>query len=64
MLDLVRVAVLWFDFVRGEVMGGEHLDHLLLRDERPLEMRSGSEMTSLAFAFRECLVGDPTDEVL
>src|SRR3989442_119005 len=64
LLDLVRVAVLWFGFVRGEVMGGEHLDHLLLCDERPLEMRGGSEMTSLALAFRECLVGDPPDEIL
>src|SRR5207247_825825 len=64
LLDLVRVAVLWFGFVRGEVMGGEHLDHLLLRDERPLEMRGGSEMTSLALAFRECLVGDTPNEIL
>ena len=48
----------------GQVVGGEHLRHLVLVRQGGPEVLGGGQVSGLALAFGEGLVGDVADEVL
>ena len=62
--DSLRVVCLGRGLEGGQVVGSEHLGHLVELGEGALEVLGGSQVAGLALPLRECLVGNMTDEVL
>ena len=63
-LDLGCIGRVRRRLVRRQVMGGDHLDELVLLGVRGLEVRGRGEMPRAPFPLRERLVRDVTDELL
>ena len=65
LLDLGCICRVRACLVGGQVMGGDHLDHLVLvGGEGSAQVGGGCEMPGATLSLRERLVGDMSDKVL